>query len=319
MRRLFSAAFIAVLAFGTSAASAQPAQEDPRKRQAAPLFDEGRKLAEQGRNAESLEKFRKAYETYPSPNTQFNIARQEQLLGQRLAALRDYREALRNPVLLPQLATAAREAIADLEQSLARVKVVGPEGTRITVGDRVYTLPLDAPIDVDPGMTEVKGTHGTETLSVVVEAHAGTVELAELRGKSGPTPIETPPPVAPTHSNATRNIVSGALGAVGLVGVGLGFVFLAKAEGEIDDAVAYRRSVPGGACAVRTSATCVEYASMLDDVSSSRGVATGAFIGGGVFVAGAILTFVLWPKHSSTSGSLAPMLGPNTAGLQGTF
>ena len=51
------------------------------------------KLGEKGQSAESLEKFKKAYALYPSPNTLCNVARQEQLLGRKLQALRDYREA----------------------------------------------------------------------------------------------------------------------------------------------------------------------------------------------------------------------------------
>lgn len=315
MRRFFAVAVAAVI---TLRGAAAPAQDDPRKLQAAPFFEEGRKLAEAGRDAESLEKFRKAYQIYPSPNTQFNIARQEQIVGQRLAAVRDYREALRNPILLPQLASTARASVAELEQALGRVKVVGPEGARVTIADREYTLPYADTIDVEPGTTEVKGTVGAETVSVFVEAHAGSVAVAELRAKRGGA-IDTTPPVGGTQSYATRNLVSGALGIVGLAGIGVGFAFLAKAEGEIDDAVTYRRSVQGGACASRTSLTCIEYSSMLDDVGSSRGVATASFIAGGAFAAGAILTFALWPKHGGMRGAIVPMVGPNAAGLRGTF
>lgn len=318
MRRPLLALVAASLFFTSMPASAQ---DDPRKAQAAPSFEEGRKLAEQGRNAEALDKFRKAHEIYPSPNTLFNIARMEQVLRQRLAALRDFREALRNPVLLPQLAPMARDAIAELEQSLARLKIVGPPGTRVTIDDREYTLPVEAPIDVNPGMTEVKGRHGSDVLSAIVEAHAGTITPVELQGPkaSSSDGVTLPPIERGTEPSSARFIVSGALGLVGLVGVGVGFVQLARAEGQIDDAVAYRQSVSGGACAVRSSETCAEYGRMLDDVGSTRGVATGAFIAGGVFVAGAILTFVLWPKSVNEKTALVPWLSPTRLGLGGAF
>ena len=74
MRRLIPAL---VLSMSLTVAGSAAAQEDPRKVQAAPFFEEGRKLAEKGQNAESLEKFKRAYAIYPGPNTLFNVARQE--------------------------------------------------------------------------------------------------------------------------------------------------------------------------------------------------------------------------------------------------
>jgi len=317
-------AFSLTVALAIAAVNAS-AQEDPRKLQSAPLFAEGGRLAQQGRNAESLEQFRKAHEIYPSPNTLFNIARQEQVLRQRLAAIRDYREALKNPVLQPQLQTAARQAIAELEGELGRVQVTGPSGTKVTVAGREYELPLQAPIDVDTGMTEVKGVFGTERLSAYVEAHAGSIVTADLRPKgSGDTIVDPPPVTGPSGGSSTaRYVVPGIIAGAGLIGIGVGVAFFAKAEGQIDDAVAFRQSVPGGACASLRSATCDEYGAMLDDASSSKDVANGAVIAGGVVIGVAIATFVtwtLWPKRSE--GARASfLLVPRASGggIGGTF
>lgn len=304
MRRSIS---FALLALFLSASPNALAQDDPRKAQAAPLFEEGRKHAEKGENAESLEKFRKAFSIYPSPNTLFNVARQEQVLGQRTAALRDYREALKNPILLPQLAEMARAHVAELERSLGRVNVVGPANARVTVAGTEYTLPLAAPIDVEPGSIAIRGVQGSTELSASANATPGQLVTVDLGAKDSPA-IEPPPATSedPAPNTTTRNIVALSLGAVGIASATVGAVFLAKAESNVSDASALPPRDP-------------RFGSLRDDYSENR---TLGWVGVGVgaaLVAGTVVTFVLWSKSSSNRATLAPAAVGTGGVLSGTF
>jgi hypothetical protein len=318
MRRLMT---IALLTAALVAPSSGYAQDDPRKVQAAPFFEEARKLAEKGKDAESLESFRKAYAIYPSPNTLYNIARQEHVLGQRLAALRDYREALRNPVLLPQVAEMARGYVAELERSVGRVKIVGPEGARVKVADREVTLPVSEPVDVEPGAVVVRGTHGSEQLSATADVKAGTLITVDLNPSAAPSttgavePPQTPPD---TSASSTKYVVTGTLAALAIASGAFGIVYTAKTNGKISDAKEFDTNTPGGACQFSPSASCAQYRSMLDDAHSSRTVATIGWAGLAVFAIAGGITWFIWPS-SGNKASLRPAFIGTGAGLAGEF
>ena len=306
MRRLpiSSAGLVALLFLAPMGAHAQ--KDDPRKVQAAPFFEEGMKLGEKGQNEASLEKFRKAYAIYPSPNTLCNIARQEQLVGRKLQALRDYREALRNTLIHPAAAEQARSNVAELERQLSRVKLAGPDGTRADLGGVEYTLPFSDPIDVEPGTVTVRGTHGADALVASGEAPAGQVVTLTLSAK--PSPIVEPPPVEATDPGVVRWAVPGAVLVGGLVGVGVGIGFGAKSQSaktEYDD----KR------CEVLAGPDCQ---SLRDNVSSDRTTSLVGYVAGGTLIAGAVLLWALWPQPSGGSqrGStwVLPQVGVGHAG-----
>jgi len=309
-----SAGLVALLFLTPVAARAQ--KDDPRKVQAAPFFEEGMKLGEKGQNAESLEKFRKAYAIYPSPNTLCNIARQEQLVGRKVQALRDYREALRNTVIHPAGAELARTNVAELERSLSRVKIVGPDGTRVDVSGVEYTLPVAEPIDVEPGTVTVRGTHGAETLVASGEAVAGQVVTISLSAKPAPTAPTVEPPVEHgAEPSVVRWVLPGAVLVTGLVGVGVGVGFHAKAvstKGEYDDKHCETLAVP-------------DCQSLQERISSEGTTSVVGYVAGGTLIAGAVVLWALWPQSSAGSqrGStwVLPQVGVGHAGaaLGGNF
>ena len=292
------------------------AQDDPRRAQAAPFFDEGRRLAEKNQNAESLDRFRKAYAIFGSPNTLFNVARQEQLLGQRLAALRDYRDALRNPVLLYQFASQARTYVAELETVTGRLQVVGPDGTQVTVAGSAYKLPLAMPIDVEPGTVQVVGMHGTERFETVAEAKAGatvTATLVPVTTATTPATSLVEPPQEPPHAEPSpaRWLVPAGLGAVGVTGIVLGVVFLSKGNTANDEA-----KVLAVRCLGVTSTACDRASELRSDWKTDRVVSPVAFAGGAVFLAAAGATAWFWSRRDSTRGALVvPLLSPTHVGL----
>jgi hypothetical protein len=320
MRRLIIACSLTVALAG--AAGSAGAQDDPRKVQAAPFFEEGRKLAEKGQNAESLERFKRAYAIYPSPNTLFNIARQEHLLGHRLEAIRGYRDALRNAVLLPAVADLARRYVAELEQVLGRVKVVGPEGTRVKVANGEYTLPLADPIDVEPGSIAIDGTRGGEHFRTTADVLAGGVVTATLGANASPRVEDQQGPIVAAESNVTRNVVAGSLVVVGLIGIGLGVGFTVGANGSADDLA--KAKADGGpnadqACATLDSAPCQARSRAADDVVSNTNIARAMYIGGGVALVGGAVAFLLWPKAkdpvATGAARFAPWVGTGALGM----
>ena len=109
----------------TFVASSSRADDDPRRKEADVIYNEGLRLHDQHKEAEALEKFQKAFGVYPSPNILFNVARQEQLLDKSLLALRHYREAMKSALLHPTNATLGKQYIAELEARLGRVELGG--------------------------------------------------------------------------------------------------------------------------------------------------------------------------------------------------
>ncbi|CAN5925518.1 hypothetical protein BH11MYX4_BH11MYX4_67510 [soil metagenome] len=327
MRRLSS---VSVLVAMLALSRASSAQDDPKKTQAEGIFQEGLKLHDANRDADALVKYRQAYAVYPTPNILFAIARVEQLLGQSVLAITHLREALKNPQLHPRNQELGKGYLKELESKLARVILVGPAGLRVTVAGKEHVLPHDAMVDVEPGPVDARAELGGSRYAGRADTLAGSEVILELKnvhstGGAAPPivppvvpPPEQPPPANGEPSNATRNVVSGALVAVGVVGLTVGVVFLAKAEGQISDAVDFRGSVPGGPCASRALPSCDRYASMLEDVKSSRDVGTVALVGGGIFLAAGITTFLVWPKHTATAW-VRPIFMGNAAGLSGHF
>lgn len=319
MSRRRSLTCLAVVALFITLSPLAQAQDDPRKAQSTPLFEEGLRLADKGRQAEALEKFQKAHGYYPSPNTLFNIARTEQLLGRRLEAVGHYREALRNPVLLPQNAALAKQYVTELERVLGRITVTGPAGTRITIpGSKELRLPMNEPLDVEPGAVLVKGDHDGKALETKGLAVAGETVIVELKGKVSdaalPEPAKAPLPVEPPQSEPSagwstpRIVTTAALGAGAVTGLVLGFVF----HGKANDAAAESRAVlaPVGGCNGTTSAECTRAQALESDHDRDVTLSTVSFVGAGVLGAAAIGAAVLWPSARTTTGSSSPRVTP---------
>ena len=326
-RSMKTARVVAVVLSLSFATRVVMAQDDPRKAEAAPFFEEGRKLAEKNKSAEALEKFRAAYRIWPSPNTLFNIARQEDLLGQRLDALRDYREALKNPLLLTSAVDLARKHVAELERATARIRVTGPDGTKVMIGTTERILPAADAIDVDPGSVRVTATRGSEsfdTTKTVVAGESATVEI-RFETKSNGSVAETKPGIVvppPAHeaehglsSRQVAGLVVGGAGIVG-IGVGVGFLFATNAASrDYDSATAATGGSGNTVCTTQTSTACSEREDASRRKARDANFRDGFLFGGVGFVAvGAALFF--WPAaRTSSAANVRPMLGPVSGAL----
>jgi hypothetical protein len=288
------------------------AQDDPRKAQAELLFQEGLKLHDKDREAEALEKFQKSHAIYPSPSTLVSIGREEQLLGRPLDALRHYRLALKQPLLNPKYAQLAKQYIAELEIRFGKVTVTGPSGTKLSLYGETLRLPLEEPLDVEPGTLLLRGDHDGKLFEGSVLAVAGETVSLDLKSaavaSTAPPPggaaVVTPPPEEPAPSWWTTEKTAGVvLGALSLASFGgfVGFRVAAGSKGDDVDAAAKDPSAANG-CKGVSSPACDR---VNDGAASERdltNVSTGMLIGG--LALGAAATFFLWPRAKSNAASV---------------
>lgn len=307
---------LAPMALATFAVPAH-AQDDPRKAQAEPTFQEGVKLHEQKHPAEALEKFQKAYAIYPSPNTLVNIGREEQLLGRNLAALRHLREALRMPLLNPKSAAVAKQYVSELEAVLGRVEVKGPAGMTVTFDGQAHTLPLTDPLDFEPGTVHLDGKYGdtryhgrtvavagkTVSLEMVPEPpEPATASAPSSNAANGTASTFTPPPplAGETSFWTTRHTIGVTFGALAVVSAGVGTGFLVAREGHVSDATSIASANPR-ACADVQSPACQSFKDANSAKSATETAAIVSFVAAGALGVGAA-ALLLWPETSSSVG-----------------
>lgn len=296
---------------------------DPRKAEADALFAEGKALYERESFDEALDKLDESYRVYPSPNTLVAIARVEQLLGRNVAATRHLREALKQPLLSPNNVPAARQRLAELEALVGRVEVQGPAGMKVSVGDLEARLPLEEPIDVEPGLVTARGELEGREYEASVESRAGEVVTMTFAPTSAEVAaMHVAPPAEPEASWwTTRRTLGVVVGGLAVVAAGVGGGFLAKAEGHVSDGNRIERATPEP-CADVSSAACSDYQAAFDGFESSQKTAMISFIGAGALAVTSV-ALLFWPdgrKETARKGArmrVAPTVGGLS--LTGTF
>lgn len=333
MRRVFVMAAFGALVFGVRGAAAQtPTHQgsEPRDERRAPaetLFKEALKLHKEHRDAEAIEKYKQAYALLPAPNALYFMARSEHDLGRHVAAIRHYREALKNPILDPNNAKLASEYVKQLEAVVARVLVTGPDGTKITLVDREFRLPMEEPYDLDPTTLSLRGDRDGERYVARGEAVSGKLVTIALKRVDAP-PVVSPvaPPVAapatdpgwPAGRYAGISVMGGGIaalvtGAVFAVRASDGSDEVARLEGYAGEGEA----MCNGASRVRS---CDELRSRREERDDNATLSTAFLIGGGVALAAGALWFVLSPTKASRVGAAAtPLLGLRSSGFRLQF
>jgi len=323
----------ALAIFAASTAQAQSAGASNRAAAEA-LFNEGRKLAASGKYAEACPKFEASEQLDPGLGTLLNLAACYEKLGKTASAWAEYKEAIplaRASGSKVRLDLATERATAlESRLSMLTIRAMGgaEEATGLEIrrdGVPVQPAELGTPIPLDPG------PHTVEARAPGKQKWSSTVQLADAakldvsvpaltpiasnaRPANAPTtaatskPVEAPPSEA-TRSGSAQRTTAIVVGAVGVVGLGVGTVFGIGASAKWSDAKSQCTAYPNG---------CSHDA--LDAKSSAQSkatIATVGFIVGGAALAGAaVLWFTASPNREQ---SVAVGVGPGAAFVRGSF
>lgn len=298
-----------------------------------------------GNWAEAVDLFSRAEGLVHSPIHLLYTARAQIKLGQWVKAYEALQKVKREQ-LPPNAPPAVKRAVDDAAKELAQLepqlpyaatKVKNPSGDVQVLVDGVAIPPLMVGLmrPIDPGQHQFQAKSAGLTSEVVTldikPATKQTVEL-ELKPAAGPAPVAAPPPTATSSSTpvTTDSVVStsdtggtnpkriaayGALG-VGVVGLGVGTLFLIKAgstQKEADDLC------PSSPCPASAKPAIDAKDS---DAASQR---TLAFVGYGVGVVGIGAGITLWllsnsdEKSAKAEPHVTPYFGFQSVGVTGRF
>ena len=327
MRR--TAFFVGCL--GTFVAATAGAQTGAASNRAAAeaLFNQGRSLAASGKYAEACPKFEASEQLDPGLGTLLNLADCYEKLGKIASAWAEYREAI---PLARAAGSKVREDLAserakalEARLSLLTIRVLGSEGSAgLDIrrdGMPVLPAELGSPIPVNPGPHTVEAyVAGKQKWSSNVElseAQKVEVDVPASATSSQPTalpaqpvkPVTAPPIEKSAQPGSSQRTAALVVGAVGVVGVGIGSVFGLGASSKWSDAKSHCSAYPYGCDAEGLDARA--------SADSKATISTVAFIVGGVALTGAA---VLWfTADSGKEKNMAIGVGPGSAFVRGSF
>lgn len=306
------------------------------------LFKSGKAAFAKGDLAEAERLFAEALAIRKSSDIAANLAQAELEQQKYRKAAEHFSWALAN--LLPSASDAQRRAVeAGLSRSRTEVGAlrleIKPDGSDVLVGsDNLGKSPIAASVFVDPGEVIVSVKHdGFVSLEKRVVAGKGTEQAVELTltpkdgasaEQSGPvvdsglhSSTQLPsdePGAAASHKSLVPAFVATGVAVAGGV-VGLVFTLSANSKEKKADELRDELQAEGGCNGSASSAlACAELKARRSRVDSSRNVAVGAFIAGGVAAVAA--GYFYWDalRHRSPAaaqrgrrtfvGALAPSL-----------
>jgi hypothetical protein len=284
-----------------------------------------------GKYAEACPKFEASEQLDPGLGTLLNLADCYEKLGKTASAWAEYKEAI---PLARAAGSKVREDLATqrakaLESRLSMLTIRAMSGgTEDSAGldirrDGVPVQPaeLGSPIPVDPGPHTVEATApGKQKWSSTVQltdAQKLVVEVPALSAGSQPVaaaaqpakPTDAPPVEQSANNGSGQRTAAIVVGAVGVVGVGLGTVFGLGASSKWSDAKSHCSAYPYGCDAEGLDAR--------SSANSKATISTISFIVGGAALAGAA---VLWfTAPTGKEKNMAVGVGPGSAFVRGSF
>jgi hypothetical protein len=257
------------------------------------------------------------------------------------------------PDAFRQAQSSAQQEVSGLDARLAAitVKLDGEKGA-VTVtmdGEKVPSALVGLPLPVDPGShtfvaagTDLKSDPvtvsvtegGKDTITLTVKPAPGTqapdaavvaagtqpAAAATTAGAAPPAATSTAPPgtqPSSASSGSSGMKIGGyvALG-VGVVGVGLGTVFLLQAKSKKSDADNLCNLSNGG-CPLSKKSDIES----LDNSYKSAGTLSvvGYGVGGAALITGVILLVASGGQHTESTAAVTPWIGYQSAGVSGRF
>lgn len=312
-KRLFEGC---VVALALVAGRAHAEGRDPVAAQA--LFDDARRLMAAGQTAEACPKFAESQRLDPGIGTAFNLADCYEKTGHVASAWALFLEVVSQARASGESdrEAAAKTRATRLEPRLPKLRIRVSEESRLTGleitrdGVTVGQAQWDSMVPVDPGSHEIIArAPGRQTYARTVKAEEGVVldfELPVLPPGAAPevessgareeaSPHEEP--AKKSESSGPSGWVYG-LGAVGVVGLGVGttFAFMAMADNKsskehCDTSVQPNQCQPAG----------------IDERNSALtkgNVATAAFAIGGASLAGALVVWLVGGSGDSNKAGV---------------
>jgi len=271
------------------------------------LFDEGRKLMDQGKYAQACPKLESSQKLDPGAGTLLNLAACYEKNGQTASAWVTYTDAATaSQDRHPDWAQKARERAAALAPGLSRLMVEvpnPPSGLEVTRDGKVLDSgSYGVSMPVDPGHHVIEATapgHAPFHREIDVDPKGAktsvTVTLTAQHVAPpgpGPGPAGGPAPGGETGGGGSGMRIAGlTVAGVGVVGIVLGSVFGVVAIGKKNDAA------PN--CLPDFSKCNTTGKAMVDDALTMATLSTVGFIAGGVLAAAGITLFLLAPKSQS--------------------
>jgi tetratricopeptide (TPR) repeat protein len=273
------------------------------------LFKSGKVAFAKGDMAEAERLFAQALAVRKSSDIAANLAQSELEQQKYRSAADHFSWALAN--LLPSATDAQRKAVENgLSKARTEVAIlrldIKPEGSDVLVGqDNLGKSPIGNGVYVDPGEVIVSVKHdGFVAIDKRVMVGKGTEQAVEITltpkdgagaapaAAAGPvvdsglqhgTPVTAPPG---EDRGAPKSLVPAFVASgVAVAGGVVGLVFTLSANSKSDDADKLRDKLNAmGGCSGDAASTtdCADLKDRRDSVDSSRNLAVGAFVVGGV-------------------------------------
>ena len=265
----------------------------------------------EGHYADACPKFEASQKLDPGLGTLLNLADCYEKIGKTASAWAQYREAI--PLARAagsnereDLATERSKALESRLSTLTIRAMSSSDGTALAVrcdGVSVDAATLSTPIPVDPGKHEVTASApGHKPWSTTVEvgdAAQIVVDVPTLPAGSGTTGSNPGAADSGGHGSSAQRPIAIGVGALGVVGVGLGAFFGLSASSTWKDAKAECKDYPY---------SCTQSAlDKQDSAKSKAAIANVAFIAGGVaLAAGAVLWFTAGGGSEKTALGIGP-------------
>ncbi len=301
------------------------------------LYDEGKKLETKGDFASACPKFAASQQLDPAAGTLLHLANCYEKTNKNASAWATYLDAASaaHAQNRAEWEKAARGKAAALEPKLSRVSIIVADpaaGETVKRDDlEVATASYSVPIPLDAGQHTFtaeapKKLAFKTTVNVSGDGQKLEVKIPKLEDAPvavAPVDTKTPPtttasgtatsgaPAKTEDPGSGRRIIGYTLGAVGIVGLGVGGVTGLMAMGANNDA---KKLCPSSPCADKTGVDDNDKAKSLGTVS------TIGFIAGGVLLAGGVVLVLTAPssqekKAAFSDVKVSPTFGPTYSGL----
>jgi hypothetical protein len=197
-------------------AAAAPAHaQGDREAERTGLYREGVKLADQGRWAEALVKFRQVVAIRPAPPALFTLAQAEERVGKLVEAHEAYGKALTEAraVGSAAVAAAAQRGMTALEPRLARITLRAPAGlpgTQATIDGSPAALGATTPLDPGDHVVAARAEgrrpfqrtmHVAEgqaiELTITLDVEPSAPAASQVSTSNAPAPAASDKPAAP--------------------------------------------------------------------------------------------------------------------------